>query len=322
MMDYRGTIATDMTSDDDGLYTGEFNGKNATFTLLDPDRGLVSSFGAMYRRDNWDVFVMEKTNVNRGFQLRYRKNLQGVSWNRKTDQLITRVVPVAKDENGDDFFLDGTLWVDSPLINNYPVIRMEWLKVAGQVGKDDGTETATNWTETTLRAEMQKKAGERFSIDKVDHVIHEITVDFEELGDTDEYSALKDLERALMYDTVTVIDEEIGLSVTAEVSEIEYDSIREKVTSLKLTNVNAYGGKNVAGFNVVNNCITPEKITDETEDALTENAVDRSAKYTDEKADEAVSRARTNTTNYVGSKGSFSTYDAYIKNWVQTNYGS
>ena len=284
MMDYRGTIASDMTSDDNGSYTGEFNGKNLTYCLLDPDKGIVSSFGAMYRRDNWDVFVMRKTEEDRGFRLRYGKNLMGVTWNRKSDGLVTRVVPGAKAADGRDFFLDGTEWVDSELIGDYPVIRMEWLKVQGQVGKDDGTETATNWTEETLRAEMQKKAEERFSIDKADQIVHEITVDFEMMGDTEEYRALKGLEKALMYDRVLILDETIGLSVSAEVIEIEYDAVREKVTALKLSNVNAYGVRSVAGFNVYNNSITGDKLTDEAAKGILgttkEDAVTESRTYT------------------------------------------
>lgn len=286
MMGYPGTIATDMTSDDDGSYTGEFNGKNLVYALLDPDKGMVGSFGAMFRRDNWDVFVMRKTETDRGFRLRYGKNMLGVTWNRKSDSLVTRVVPVAKAADGSDFFLDndGAQWVDSEYIDDYPVIRMEWLRVNGQVGKDDGTESATNWTETTLRAEMQRRAEERFSVDKADRVIHEVTVDFEQLGDTEEYRTLKGLETALMYDKVLVINETVGLSVSAEVVEIEYDCIREKIRALKLSNVNAYGGKNVAGFNVINNSITGDKLTDDVGQAILgttkDDAVDESKSYT------------------------------------------
>ena len=283
MMEYRGTIATNMTSDDDGTYTGEIKGKNLTYALLDPDKGIVGSFNAMYRRDNWDVFVLRKNNENRGFQLRYGKNIVGVTWKIKSDNLVTRVVPVAKAADGSDLYLDGTKWVDSEHIGEYPVIRMERLKVDGQVGKDDGTETDTKWTKQTLRAHMAEKAAERFSVDKADLLVHDITIDFEMMGDTEEYRALQDLQKVLLYDTVVAINERIQMSVTVEVSEIEYDCIRKKVTALKLTNVNAYHGKNVSGFNVFNNSITPDKLTDDTLDGIADYAVEDAASYTDSK---------------------------------------
>lgn len=282
MMGYQGTLATNMTDDSDGMYTGEFKGKNATYALLDPDKGLVGSFGAMYRRDNWDVFMLRKNSVNRGFQLRYGKNMLGVNWKIQRPT-VTRVVPVAKAEDGSDLYLNPTKWVDSEHINEYPVIRMERLKVEGQVGKDDGTETDTVWTEETLRAKMEEKALERFRVDKADLLVHDITIDFEMLGDTEEYKSLKSLEEVLMYDTVIAINEHIKMSVTVQVSEIEYDCIRKKVTALKLTNVNAYNGRNVSGFNVFNNSITPEKLTDDVTGGIAAAAIGESNDYTDGK---------------------------------------
>jgi phage-related protein len=130
---------------------------------------------------------------------------------------------------------------------------------------------------------MQEKAEERFSVDKADLLVHDITIDFEMMGDTEEYRALKDLQKVLLYDTVVAINEQIQMSVTVEVSEIEYDCIREKVTALKLTNVNAYHGKNVSGFNVFNNSITPDKLTDDTLDGIADYAVEDANEYTDGK---------------------------------------
>lgn len=300
MIDYKGTIATDMTSDDDGTYTGEIKGKNAIYALLDPDKGIVASFDARCRRDNWDVFVMRKNeDADPKLELRYGKNMLGVSWNIKTDGLITRVVPVAKAEDGSDLYLDPTKWVDSTHINEYDVIYMERMKVSGQVGKDDGTETDTKWTEETLREEMQKKAEERFSIDKVDQIVHEITIDFELLGDTDEYKELKNLEQVVMYDRVIAINKQIDMDVVVEVSEIEYDCIRRKITALKLTNVIRHGNRTVSGFNVWNNSITGDKLTDDVSDQMTGGILDDANEYTDGKV---------NSMNWS------------IRNWVNNNF--
>ena len=350
MIDYQGTIATNMSSDSDGLYTGEISGRNGTYALLDPDKGVVATFDAMYRRDNWDVFVMRKVNTDRGFRLRYGKNMQGVSWNIKSDGLITRVVPVAKAEDGSNLYLDPVKWVDSSRINDYPKIRMERIKVNGQVGKDDGTETATNWTVSTLRAEMRRQAEERFTVDKVDRTVHEITIDFEMLGDTEEYKALKSLEEVLLYDTVIAINEEIQMSVSVEVTELEYDCIRKKVKSLKLSNVNEYGGKNVTGFNVFNNTITGDKLTDDAGDEFIDEAVDiavdESNDYTDKKAAQTLKSSKdytdetaettlndskdyadgvgaaavTSAQNYVGSKHGYGSFESYIKAYCDGRY--
>lgn len=335
MIDYRGTIATNMVSNANADYSAEIAGKSGMYAILDPDQGVVPTFDAEFRRDNWDLFVMNKTNTDRGFRIRYGNNMRGVNWKVQGDKLVTRVVPVAKAADGSDLYLDPTRWVDSTRISDYPVIRMERLKVSGQVGKDDGTETATNWTEQTLRAEMTKQAQARFSVDKADQLQHEITVDFEMLGETAEYPELKQLQQVVMYDTVIVIDERVGLGASVTVNEIEFDIIKEKITALKLTNVNPYNVKNVSGFNVLVNTITGDKLTDDAGDEIiveaVDTAVDESNDYTDKKAAQTLNQSKDYTDTAkseaidaaaanVGSNHGYGTFEAYIKAYCDNRY--
>ena len=282
MLDYPGTIATNITSETtDTTYTNTIKLKSGMYCLMDPDKGIVAAFGAALKRDNWDLFVMEKTEVDRGFRLHYRKNMIGVNWAKKSDSLVTRVVPVAKDAKGESLYLPEK-WVDSTHINEYPVIRMEQLTVQGQVGKDKGLGDESTWTESDLLDEMRAKAGERFSVDKVDLVQHEVTVDFEMLGNTEEYSALKGLESVLLYDTVKVIDDEIGLDVSLEVTELEWDAIKEKVVAITVSNVSANSSvKNVTGYNVQNKSIGLNKLTDEVAGEIISQVVDIIPEYAD-----------------------------------------
>lgn len=316
MIPYRGIIATDMVSSEYATYSGEISGKNGMYCILDPDRGVVPCFDAEFRRDNWDLFVMAKTETDRGFRIRYGNNMKGITWKEDTTNLITRIVPVAKAEDGSDFYLYPTIWVDSVDINSWPVIYMERLKVNGQVGKDDGSETDTTWTETTLRAEMAAQAQSRFDIDQCDKALKEITVDFIMLGDTAEYSWMKNLESILLYDTVIAINERTGISVSMMVNELEYDIVKERVSGAKMTNVKHYNVRNVAGMNVLDNTITGEKLTDEAGEALMGDAVDKAAEYTNEKASETLTASK----NYVGERHGYSSFEAYIKAYCDNRY--
>ena len=284
MIEYQGTIASNITASNQRLYTAEISGKNGTYALLDPDKGVVAQFEAAFRRDNWDLFVMEKTSPDSGFRIRYGNNLLGVNWKIGSDQLVTRIVPVAKDENGETLYVsDNSKFVDSQYISNYPVIRMERLKVNGQVGKDDGTETDTDWTVSTLRAEMLKQAQARYSVDKCDELRHEITIDFVRLGDTEEYKQFKNLQDIRLYDTVIAEDPRIDLSVSVQVVEIEFDAINERITAMKLSNIKGYNVRNVAGFNVLNNTINGEKLTDDASDQMSEEILEDANLYTDQR---------------------------------------
>lgn len=267
MIPYRGTIATNLTSGANGTYSGKLKGKNGIFALLDPDKGIVAAFDAKFTRDNWDLFVMAKTDRNLGFRLTYGRNVRGISWKRSDTSLVTRVVPVAKDEGGAELYLPE-MWVDSSRINNYPVIKMEYLKVNGQVGKDDGTGTDTVWTESDLLDYMRDKAGERFSIDKADLIQEEVSIQIEMLGDSAEYAWLKSLEDVLLYDIIMVSNPDIGLETELRVTEIEFDIVKEKITGLKVSNVPNAAKRTITGYNVQNNSITPAKLTDEVTDGI------------------------------------------------------
>ena len=316
MIDYPGVIATDMITNADADYSAEISGKSGMYALIDPDKGVVPCFGAEFRRDNWDLFVMNRTNTDRGFRIRYRANMRGGQWKTDSSKLKTRIVPVAKAEDGSNLYLYPTRWIDSSHINDYETVYMDRIKVNGQVGKDDGTETDTTWTEVTLRAEMEKQAQSLFDVDHVDVPSDEVTVAFEMLGETAEYAWMKDLQSVLLYDTVIIIDEVTGLSASVTVEELEYDIVKKKITALKLTNYKAYRVKNVGGFNVLDNSITGDKLTDEAGDQLTDRAVDiaveEAGDYTDQKA--------TATLAKVGNFSGYATYDAYIKHYCDNRY--
>ena len=258
---YDGDIYTDLPTGSGKKYTGSINGKSGMYALLDPDNGIVPTFRAEFRRDNWDLFVMTRATHDKGYYITYGNNMRGVQWHKSTEGLITQIVPVAKKANGDPLYLSDDT-VDSTHIDDYPVVYTEWMKVQGQVGKDDGSESGTDWTTSTLRAEMQQQAQDRFDVDKCDEPTYEITITFEMLGDTAEYSYLKKLQTVLLYDKIRVRDTRTNQSATVIVQELEYDIVKEKVIAVKLSNVKRYNSmKNVSGFNMLNNSITLKKLT-------------------------------------------------------------
>lgn len=269
---YNGAILTNLTSDE-STYTGEFKGKNGTFCFLDPDSGIAAHFKAMVKRDNWDIFILEKTETDRGYRLQYGKNTLGVNWSRKTDNIITRIIPVAKDAGGNDYYLPD-MWVDSEHIDDYPIIRMEVLKVSGQIGKQKSETDTEVWTEETLQAEMQQKAEERFTVDKVDIPEEEITVDMVQLRKMAEFETdmalmarndgtgiFQGIEDVLLYDTVLVENEEIGLSKKLTVTELEWDIVAEKILAIKLSTENAGAGDKVPSYTIQDNSISDAKIS-------------------------------------------------------------
>lgn len=262
LIPYRGEIATNMTGTENGTYTGDISNKNGTQAILDPDKGVIPYFRGKLIRDNWDLFLMKNDLTDRGIRFTYGTNLNGVSWKRDSGQKVNRIMPVAKDADGNDLYLPEQ-WIDSDG-GTQPVVKMERLKVDGQVGKDDGTGTDTTWTEEALLDHMREKAEERFTVDHVDAVTVELTVNFTLLGNTEEYKAYRDLEKVYMYDMVRVADPRVGMNIQLQVSHIEWDCILERYNSIKVGNVFDYGGRTVFGYNIGTDAIDYEKISTET----------------------------------------------------------
>lgn len=262
LIPYRGEIATNMTGTENGTYTGDLSNKNGTQAILDPDKGVIPYFRGKLIRDNWDLFLMKNDLTDRGIRFTYGTNLNGVSWKRDSGQKVNRIMPVAKDADGNDMYLPEQ-WIDSEG-GIQPVVKMERLKVDGQVGKDDGTGTDTTWTEANLLDHMRDKAEERFTVDHVDAAVVELTVNFTLLGSTEEYKQYRDLEKVYMYDLVRVTDPRVGLNLQLQVSHIEWDCILERYNSIKVGNVFDYGGRTVFGYNIGTDAIDYEKISTET----------------------------------------------------------
>lgn len=274
-MSYPGIIATNITDSGDTTFSGTFTRKGGLYCMTDPDSGIVSTFSAKFKRDNWDLFVMDNSSpVDRGYRIRYGKNANGIQWRVRTDSLVTRVMPVAKDSKGNDLYLPEK-WVDSTHISDYPVVYMEALSVKGQVGKDDGSGTNTKWTEENLLAEMRKKAGDRFSVDRADVPTTEVTVQLAALEDTAEYAWLKGLLRLTLYDVVQAVDDDLNQSETLKVTEIEYDAVAERIKGVKLSSVIGGVARTVTGYNVTNGSIGAEKLKGDVLRSTAEDAAEQ-----------------------------------------------
>ena len=114
-------IATPMVSP---AITADWSWQSPLAALLDPDTGLVPQLRAQLVRDNGDLFILPNDSPAAGTPLVYGVNLQGVSWDRDREGLVTRVIPRGEKEDGSVLLLPE-VFVDSPLIEDYALIYTE-----------------------------------------------------------------------------------------------------------------------------------------------------------------------------------------------------
>lgn len=243
---------------------------NGVTALLNPDAGVVAQLQAKLVRDNEDFFILKDEHDDNGFRIEYGNNLKALKWSTDTSSMVTRVVPHCKDASDNDLMLPE-LWVDSPLLENYPAVYIEALAVNCKVGAKgtlpDGTEV-NSLTKAQCREIMRAEAEKRFSVDHADEPEVTIDVDLVMLGATVEYSHIAPLEILFMYDTVHIKHPILNLDITAYMTGYEYDAVLRRYTKITLTNARRRIDTSVSGFDLRDNSIRFEKLSSTAVDRL------------------------------------------------------
>ena len=239
-------------------------GSTPVEALLNPDTGLVGRARARLVRDNWDFFLIQnedgdgQVGTDRGFRIEYGVNLTGISWQRDFSSLVTRVIPVGKNQDGTPLFLDGQIWVESPIADVYPMAAWQYKTIGVQVGQDDPD--GNPYTEETARAEMERQAEACFSEQHLDEPRVELKVQFVQLGTTEAFKQYKALERLSLYDRVTVVHPDLGLNTRVQVKAYDWDAVRQCFTSITLGDVFHKDNATLAGWELADGTITAEKL--------------------------------------------------------------
>lgn len=244
--------------DSSSTITGEYSYKSPIEFLLDPDTGLVPQTRDMIVRDGWDVYLLPDAERDTGVTIRRGKNLIGVSTNTDLSDVVTRIVPVGRAKNGSDLLLDGQIYIDSTHINDYAQVYAKRIDYdVSIVDKDPDNETTfTNVTaaRNKLRALVQKDFD-----GGCDLAEYSMDVDFALLQYAEGYEDYANLQSVHLYDTVTVIDEVIGLTAKTRVVEYEWDCLTEQYTKITLGEITSVKPTTYS-FNMPNGGISGSKL--------------------------------------------------------------
>ena len=236
-MDFQLHIAAGLDTTVSGIYSY----KNPVEAMLDPEDGMLKQGGAILERDNYDLYVLPKMTRDNGVTIRRGKNLKGVTTTDDMADVVTRIIPCGKNKDGDDLFLEGTGYVDSPYINDYPFPYVQKIdydcKTASSKKEADGKTSFASDAET--RAQLEKLAREDFSKNGVDLPTYGMKVDFILLQNTEEYANYASLQAVFLHDTVTVIDSVIGVKAKVQVNAYEWNCLTKRYNSVSLGDVSS-----------------------------------------------------------------------------------
>lgn len=201
------------------------------------DNSFANRWGGEILFDNFTVVINDRIGIDNGVELRYGKNISvdGLSEEIDVNTVATRIYP--KAFNGHK--LSGTGYIDSDLIGKYPVVKsvtmsFEDVKMISDIQGENDTEgiiICNNQEE--LDDALIKKCKEQFD-SGLDKPVITIEADMILLKNTEQYKDYAILEDVSLGDTIHCRNSNLEIVTDARVIELEYDSIRQKVTSVVL----------------------------------------------------------------------------------------
>lgn len=181
---------------------------------------VLERWGGHLVRDNWDIEIRGTIGADNGVVVRYAKNLKEITCEADWSEVVTKLLPVGKDG-----LLLPEVYVVSERQYDIPFtkkINFEQNEVLEEDYQDADGELDEAAYEQALIDDLRQQAQayvDAYSIPKVNYTL---SANLEKLTD--------------IGDTVQVIDERLGLSLTTNVIAYEYDCILEKYTEVEFGN--------------------------------------------------------------------------------------
>lgn len=247
----RTEIPTNFTINGDctELASARYVRKNVSDAIYNADNSLLSRFGGELEFNLSNVYLHNKRGSDKGFSIRYRKNLKGLEFNLDFSTVVTKICP----QGANELLLDE-LYVSSPKINNYYQPFFQKMEFT-DIGVDEET------TEEEAKNKLKEAALEQFN-QGIDVPEISIKVDFVELSKCTEYQEYQNLESCALGDTIKVIIPEFNINTSVRVVKTVYNDNLKRLTSLELgtTAKNIVSSQNSAIKSIENTIENPVNI--------------------------------------------------------------
>lgn len=248
-----------------GTASGAYSWKNGVEMLLDPDEGIVPQTSSCIFRDNFDVYIIPDETRDMGVTVRRGKNLLGVTVTVDDSEVVTAIQPCGKDKDGNNKWLRQSEVVTSPNhYGDYPFSRAQKVDYPVKYDKDykpsehETPDEETYTTEPAFWNALERKALEDFEAG-CDLPSYSMDVDFVLLENTEDYSDYARLQAVHLFDTVTVIDELIGLQSKVRVTAYKWNVLTEQYDNITLGDLEDLTQTNYS-YNLASGSVSGTKI--------------------------------------------------------------
>lgn len=214
--------------------TAYFVRRNLVNAINGDNPSFIGIWGGEPLYDNFKIIINERAGGDYGAEVRYGKNMDGISFKTDMSEVVTRIVPVAF--NGRTLSSD---YVDSPLISKYAKtyireIVFEDIKFHEDVSDHEDTSNIIVCnSQEELDAALIQKCNEQFEAG-ID--LYKVTIDIDviSLENTEEYKDFKDIVKIGLGDTVSCHNKRLGISTKARAIKITWDCIEDCVKNVTI----------------------------------------------------------------------------------------
>lgn len=196
----------------------------------------VQVWGGEILYDNFAVIINERIGGDYGVEIRYGKNMDGLSYTVDMSDVVTRIIPVAY--NGRMMSGDAP-WVDSPNINKYAKkyireVKFDDVKMAEDAsdGSEDNGDTICQ-TQEELDAVLIQRCKDMYDTG-ADLPAVTIKVNMIDLAQTDQYKDFEGLVKVALGDTIHCINSKLEITTEARVVKLTWDCIRNRSAGMTL----------------------------------------------------------------------------------------
>ena len=226
----------DFYSDIETKSSTELSYVNPLEAIAGTTGSILQYWGGEIKRENRRISILKRRGFDDVTTFRLGKNISGLKYTVKTDNLVTRIYPYyKKTETGTDTSDSSTSYiagkvVDSPNIKKYPNVHIKPVDVSQQItvpqdSTDDQIKTliddwAKNWFTKSENTDVD---------------LPDVTIDLDLLSlqnSTDYAATLQKLEQVGLTDSVTVFVPQFGIDVTAVINELHFDPMTETITKI------------------------------------------------------------------------------------------
>lgn len=195
----------------------------------------IQTWGGEILYDNFKIIINERIGGDYGVEIRYGKNMDGLSYTVDMSDVVTRIIPVAY--NGRTMSGNNP-WVDSDNINKYAKkyireVKFEDVKLAEDASDSEDDNIIICADQTALDAALTQKCEDMYAAG-ADLPAVTIEVTMIDLAKTEQYKDFENLVTVELGDTVHCYNYKLDITTDARVIKLTWDCIRNQSGEMTL----------------------------------------------------------------------------------------